>query len=58
MVALEVVDDGIGFELQEVQEQGGFGLRGMEERALRLGGRLTVQSSLGEGTKIRVEVCQ
>ncbi len=58
MVALEVVDDGIGFEPQQVRDQGGFGLRGMEERASRLGGQITVQSGPGEGTQIRVEVSQ
>jgi nitrate/nitrite-specific signal transduction histidine kinase len=57
-VTLEVADDGRGFDPVLAREQGGFGLRGMEERAARLGGKLVVQSSLGEGTRIRVEVCQ
>jgi signal transduction histidine kinase len=55
-VNLEIVDDGIGFDPTTAQEQGGFGLRGMEERAARLGGKLIVHSGPGEGTKIRVEV--
>jgi nitrate/nitrite-specific signal transduction histidine kinase len=55
-VWLEVTDDGKGFDPRVAREQGGFGLRGMEERAARLGGDLTVQSSRGEGTRIRVEV--
>lgn len=55
-VVLEVIDDGIGFDLAAAPEHGGMGLRGMEERAARLGGRLVVQSSPGEGTTIRVEV--
>jgi signal transduction histidine kinase len=54
---LEIVDDGIGFDSTAVREQGGFGLRGMEERATRLGGNLIVHSSPGNGTKIKVEVC-
>ena len=56
-VALEVADDGIGFDPTAAREQGGFGLRGMEERAARLGGTLTVESRPGEGSKITVEVC-
>lgn len=56
-VALEVADDGIGFDPPAAQEQGGFGLRGMEERAARLGGTLRVESRPGEGSKITVEVC-
>jgi two-component system nitrate/nitrite sensor histidine kinase NarX len=55
-VTLEIVDDGRGFDPVEIQERGGFGLRGMEERALRLGGELTVRSSPGKGTQVRMEV--
>ena len=53
---LEVSDDGVGFDLTEARQSGGFGLRGMEERASRLGGDLTVESEPGHGTRIAVEV--
>lgn len=56
VVTLEIIDDGVGFEPAAIQERGGFGLRGMEERAARLRGILTVESSPGEGTKVKVEV--
>jgi len=56
IVSLEITDDGIGFDPIVAREQGRFGLRGMEERAVRLGGELRVQSSPGEGTSVRVEV--
>ncbi len=55
-VMLEVADDGIGFDPATAREQGGLGLPGMEERAARLGGRLAVKSSQGEGTSVKVEV--
>jgi signal transduction histidine kinase len=55
-VILEVIDDGIGFDPTTAREQGGLGMPGMEARAARLGGRLTVHSRPGEGTAIRVEV--
>jgi signal transduction histidine kinase len=55
-VELEIVDDGIGFELAEVQGQGGFGLRGMEERVTHLGGTFWVDSQPGCGTTVRAEV--
>jgi NarL family two-component system sensor histidine kinase LiaS len=58
LVTLSVVDDGIGFDPKTAEEQGGFGLRGMEERAVRMGGSLTISSSPGEGTSISVEVHQ
>jgi len=57
-VTLEITDDGQGFDPAAARKQGGFGLRGMEERAVQLGGKLTVQSSPGKGTRIEVEVRQ
>jgi signal transduction histidine kinase len=56
LVVLEIADDGAGFDPAQVHEGGGFGLRGMEERVMRLGGRFMVESRPGDGTKIRVEV--
>jgi signal transduction histidine kinase len=56
LVLLEIADDGIGFDLERAREGGGFGLRGMEERVTRLGGRFSVVSRLGEGSTVRVEV--
>jgi signal transduction histidine kinase len=51
---LEVSDDGVGFELSSpTSDQGLQRMRGI---ALRLGGTLTVQSSSGNGTQVRVKV--
>jgi signal transduction histidine kinase len=55
-VALEIADDGVGFDPGTTEARGGFGLRGMAERATRLGGRLAVESRPGGGTRVRVEV--
>jgi len=49
---LEIADDGIGFDLVSVRERGGIGLSAMEERAAELGGRLSVESEPGSGTRI------
>jgi nitrate/nitrite-specific signal transduction histidine kinase len=57
LVTLKIADDGVGFDPTAEQRKGGFGLRGMAERAARLGGELTVQSSPNHGTCIEVEVC-
>ena len=51
---LELKDDGQGFHPQHPQT--GFGLRGMQERTLLLGGHLTIESSPGQGTRIRVVI--
>lgn len=53
-VSLSIIDDGRGF--QPEGESGGFGLLSMSERTDRLGGKFTINSSLGLGTEIRVEV--
>jgi signal transduction histidine kinase/ligand-binding sensor domain-containing protein len=53
-VTLEVADDGIGFDPETARERGGWGLSAMDERAAALGGRLTVCSEPGSGTRIRV----
>jgi signal transduction histidine kinase len=55
-VALEVADNGWGFEPDAVGDRGGMGLANMRQRAERLGGSLTVHSSLGEGTKIKASL--
>jgi signal transduction histidine kinase len=60
-LTLEVQDDGIGF--QQTAEAAGrslatlhFGVLGMRERAASLGGKLTVESIPGEGTRVLMEI--
>lgn len=55
-VVLEIVDDGVGFDPATLARKGGLGLRGMDERAAQIGGRLNVRSAPGQGTTIRVEI--
>jgi len=57
-VVLTVSDNGGGLvPASERGARGGhFGLMGMEERAERIGGRLTITGKPGEGTRVRVEV--
>jgi signal transduction histidine kinase len=50
--ALEVQDDGRGFDPQSGRASGGLGLAGMEQRAARVGGKLAVDSRPGGGTKV------
>lgn len=53
-----ITDDGRGFDPELIQEgePGHFGLRFMRERSESLGGRLYMESSLGEGTKVILEI--
>jgi signal transduction histidine kinase len=55
-VTLEIADDGAGFDRATAERRGGFGLRGIAERAAQVGGAVTVQSAPGHGTVVRVEV--
>ncbi|WP_263385244.1 sensor histidine kinase [Granulicella arctica] len=51
---LLVVDDGRGFDAGLEGPAGHFGLRGMRERAVKIGGKLSVASAVGQGTRIEV----
>ncbi len=50
-MTVSVKDDGIGFDAKLLRASG-YGLAGMRHRVLAAGGRLHVQSSPGEGTRI------
>jgi two-component system, NarL family, sensor histidine kinase UhpB len=53
-VELTVADDGRGFAFE--QSEGGLGIAGMRERALLVGGELTIESRPGQGTTVRLAV--
>jgi signal transduction histidine kinase/ligand-binding sensor domain-containing protein len=53
---LEVADDGKGFDLDNARDGGGMGLGNMQERTTRLGGDLTIESALDQGTRVKVTV--
>jgi len=55
-VILEIVDDGIGFDLQEAINSGGLGLSSIRERTASLGGQLEIHSQPGHGTQILVTI--
>ena len=55
-VKLSVTDDGRGFDPVVGEKNGHFGLLGMRERAQRIGGTLSIVSSIESGTEVRVEV--
>ena len=53
---LQVTDNGLGFDAVSSSAKGGIGLHSMRERAERLGGSLSIQSEIGSGTVVKVEV--
>jgi len=54
-LVLEITDDGVGFDSGR-EYPGHLGLVSMQERMLKLGGRLQVSSSRGQGTHIRAQL--
>jgi signal transduction histidine kinase len=55
-LALEVTDDGVGFDPAAAEVRGRrLGLTSMEERARALGGTLRIDSTPGAGTRVRLE---
>lgn len=55
VLCMSVADDGKGFD-QRAERPASFGLVGMRERVLIMGGRLHLDSTLGEGTTLRVYI--
>jgi signal transduction histidine kinase len=55
-VSLTIADNGKGFKLVEVGDSGGLGLTSMRERIDSLGGDLTIDTEIGGGSKIQVEL--
>jgi PAS domain S-box-containing protein len=60
VVHMAVVDDGVGFDPDQLREAGRrsvrLGLISMQERAETLGGRCHIESRVGHGTRVVVEV--
>ena len=57
-LALRVSDNGVGTdsEVADLGKDGHFGLQGMRERAVRVGGKFTLVSSPNSGTEIKLIV--
>lgn len=51
--AVDIVDDGAGFDAGRQQ---GFGLAGMRRRVEQVGGSVDVDSAPGRGTRVRVRI--
>jgi len=56
LVIIEVSDDGVGFDTVKKTTSGHWGLIGMRERAKSLGGECDIESSVGNGTRVRARI--
>lgn len=55
-IAIDIRDDGRGFDLAAARAKGRRGLEGMRERVELLGGTLEIHAAPGEGTHLHVEL--
>jgi len=55
-VAMQIKDDGVGFEVDEIDKSSHFGLLGMRERVYALNGTIVIKSKPDNGTTIEVEL--
>jgi two-component system, NarL family, sensor histidine kinase UhpB len=58
VVTAQVIDDGAGFVVDDVLQNGAIGLFGMQERASYVGGRVELSSRPGAGTRVAVTIPQ
>lgn len=56
-VRVEVCDDGAGFRVSALAKRG-MGLSNMTSRAVKIGGRLTIDSQPGKGTRVILDLPQ
>jgi signal transduction histidine kinase len=54
-LVLEVADNGVGFEASP-QQRHGLGMSSMQSRSEKIGATLTVNSTPGQGTRLRLEL--
>ncbi len=57
-VTLQVRDNGVGMIEEARSKRGSFGLIGMRERIYILGGKVVIDSQLGKGTHVTIELPQ
>ena len=58
-IRMQITDDGKGFQIDETlgtNKQKRLGLIGMRERAEMIGGAFDIQSSVGQGTSVQIEI--
>jgi signal transduction histidine kinase len=55
-ICLTIEDDGIGFKIDSIDQEGHYGLAGIRERAQIAGAKLTVTSRPDQGTRIELKL--
>jgi signal transduction histidine kinase len=55
-ISVSVYDQGKGFDMNDMKEHQGLGIRSMEERARLLSGRFEIHSKPGRGTRVEAAI--
>lgn len=55
-IVLTIKDDGKGFDVAKVSDRKGLGLNGISERVKILGGNYSIESEIGQGTTVSIEI--
>ena len=55
-IIFEIIDNGIGFDKNNSGRQDSYGMIGMKERVVLLEGELDIESKIGMGTCVRIEM--
>lgn len=53
-ITIGIHDDGVGFSAEQQNRMGSLGLRGMKERAIEIGGDLSIVSTQTDGTRLHI----
>ena len=53
-VVIEVADEGSGYDVSALEQKRGFGLYSLQERLRLLGGRVEIDSRVGDGTRVTI----
>jgi two-component system sensor histidine kinase UhpB len=56
ILILEINDNGIGISTEKIKDPRSLGIVGMKERALILGGEVSIEGIPDKGTRVRVEI--
>ncbi len=54
--SMEIIDNGIGFDKGQKVKSDSFGLIGMRERSLLIGGKLSITDNANKGTNVKIEI--
>lgn len=55
-LCFQITDDGVGFDKNKVTNKDGLGLNQIEARIRMMNGKFLIESTIGEGTTISVEL--